>query len=154
MANRTKDSLKGRGVRRDAKTVAAPRQALAGAVQVRLGRVLAAPKSGGSAAVKGLIAQTARLVRAQRATQELQFGSVTVEGGPPSSAIVKRNIALGQSALKRGLKALVKPGVKLRRGKGVPIYRVDPSDPTILIRELNGCDERGTLTDGKFKIAE
>jgi hypothetical protein len=52
------------------------------------------------------------------------------------------------------LSALVNPGVKLPRGKGVPIYRADPNDPTILIRELNGRDERGTLVDGEFKIAK
>ena len=87
-------------------------------------------------------------------TQKLRFGSVTIEGGAPSSATVKHNISLGQSALERGFKALVKPGVKLSRGKGIPIYRADPNDPRILIRELNGRDERGALVDGEFKIVK
>ncbi len=87
-------------------------------------------------------------------TYKVRFGSVTIRGGAPAPATVKRNIALGQSALKRGLDALAKPGVKLPRSKGVPKYRADPNDPTILIRELNGRDERGTLADGEFKIAE
>jgi hypothetical protein len=82
------------------------------------------------------------------------FGSVTVKGGGPAPATVKHNIASGRSALKRGLSALIKPGVKLPRGKGIPIYHADPNDPTILIRELNGRDERGTLVDGEFKIAK
>ena len=87
-------------------------------------------------------------------TDKVRFGSVTITGGAPAAAIVKRNVALGQSALKRGFVAFARPGVKLPRGKGVPKYRADPNDPTILIRELNGRDERGTLADGKFKIAE
>jgi hypothetical protein len=87
-------------------------------------------------------------------TYKVRFGSVTIRGGAPAAAVVRRNVALGQSALKRGFVAFAKPGVKLPRSKGVPKYRADPNDPTILIRELNGRDERGTLADGKFKIAE
>jgi hypothetical protein len=84
----------------------------------------------------------------------VSFGSVTVKGRGPAPATVKRNIASGQSALERSLSALIKPGVKLPRVKNIPMYRADPNDPTILIRELNGRDERGTLTGGEFKIAK
>jgi hypothetical protein len=87
-------------------------------------------------------------------TETLHFGSVTVKGGAPAPATAKRNISLGQSALKRGLTALVKPGVTLSRSKGVPKYHVDPNDPTTLIRELNGRHERGVLTGGTFKAAK
>ena len=84
----------------------------------------------------------------------LSFGSVTIEGRAPTSATIERNISLGQSALKRGLTAFVKPGVKIPRGKGVPIYRADPNDPAILIRELNGRHERGRFARGEFKLAK
>jgi hypothetical protein len=84
----------------------------------------------------------------------VRFGSVTIKGGAPAPATVKHNLKLSQAALKRGLNAFAKPGVKLPHGKGIPKYRADPDDPAILIRELNGHDERGTLADGEFKIAK
>jgi hypothetical protein len=84
----------------------------------------------------------------------VRFGSVTVKGPVPDAETVKRNVASGQSALKRALAALSKPGIKLPRNKGVPLYRADPEDPTILIRELNGREERGTLADGEFKTSK
>lgn len=87
-------------------------------------------------------------------SQRLRFGSVTIEGGVPSADVVERNVATGQSALKRGLAALVRPGVTLPRGDGVPIYRADLNDPTILIRELDGRQERGTFADGEFKVVK
>ncbi len=83
-------------------------------------------------------------------TKKVRFGSVTIKGPVPDAETVKRNVASGQSALKRALAALSKPGIKLPRNKGVPLYRADPENPTILIRELNGREERGTLADGEF----
>jgi hypothetical protein len=67
---------------------------------------------------------------------------------------MQHNIASGNSALGRAASAFVKPGVKLSRGKNIPFYRADPREPRILIRELNGRSQRGTLVDGEFKPAE
>lgn len=88
----------------------------------------------------------------KRAT--VTFGSVTVKGSKLPVEEMQRNVASGQAALKRAAKAFVKAGVTLRRGRNVPLYRADPTEPRVLIRELNGRSERGTFVGGEFKLAE
>ena len=48
--------------------------------------------------------------------------------------------------------ALTKPGVRLRKTKGAPLFSADPADPAILIREVDGRRERVTFEDGRFKV--
>jgi hypothetical protein len=57
-------------------------------------------------------------------------------------------------ALSRMKKRLVTPGVKLSQRKNVPLYRADPTQPNVLIREVNGQTERVQLIDGEFKLVE
>ena len=94
--------------------------------------------------------------RAKRSSKRstITFGSVTIKGSRLPIEEMRRNIASGNSALGRAAKAFVKAGVKLHRGKNIPLYRADPEDPGVLIRELNGRIERGALVDGEFKRAE
>jgi len=33
---------------------------------------------------------------------------------------------------------------------GVPYFRADPDDPTVMIRDLDGVEERGQLVQGEF----
>lgn len=95
----------------------------------------------------------ARIKRSsKRAT--VTFGSVTIKGSNLPAEEMQRNVASGHAALKRAAKAFVKAGVTLRRGRNVPLYRADPKEPRILIRELNGRSERGTFVGGEFKLAE
>ena len=82
------------------------------------------------------------------------FGSVTVTGPAPSEEVVRENIAASRRALERALDAFKKPGIRLPRRRYVPLYRADPNEPNILIRELNGREERGTMLDGQFVIAD
>jgi hypothetical protein len=82
------------------------------------------------------------------------FGSVTVTGPAPSEEVVRENIAAGRRALERALEAFKKPGIRLPRRRNVPLYRADPNEPNILIRELNGREERGTMSEGQFIIAK
>jgi len=46
-----------------------------------------------------------------------------------------------------------KPGVKLRIGKSTPNFRADPTDPTQLMRVLDGKEERGVFVDGVFQVS-
>jgi hypothetical protein len=170
MANKSSDVSKGRSARADMKIAATPRQARPGLAQGRSSEVRKTTNEGESVTMvrskAGAIKRIAShgMIEAARPrahidsshgkTYVMRFGSVTIKGRAPAAATVKHNIALGQAALKRGLMAFVKPGVKLPRSKGIPKYRADPNDPSILIRELNGRDERGTLAAGEFKIAK
>jgi len=83
-------------------------------------------------------------------TTTVSFASVTVVGRSPTRAVAEQNIKAGQEAFKQMLQALQKPGVVLRRKRGVPLYRASDDDPSILIRELDGREERVKLVDGKF----
>ncbi|MFZ0209516.1 MAG: hypothetical protein WAL59_25965 [Roseiarcus sp.] len=82
------------------------------------------------------------------------FGSVTVTGPAPSEGVVRENIAASRRALEGALDAFKKPGIRLPRRRNVPLYRADPNEPNILIRELNGREERGTMSEGQFIIAK
>lgn len=82
---------------------------------------------------------------------KVTFGSVEVRSGHIPAEIIKGNILAGQQALARSADRITKPGIKLRRQKGVPLFHVDPNDPSILIRELNGIIERGKLVNGQFE---
>ena len=48
------------------------------------------------------------------------------------------------------LNFLLKPGIKIRRKKNVPLYWLDENDSNIIIRELNGKINSGTFKNGKF----
>lgn len=50
------------------------------------------------------------------------------------------------------LNFLLKPGIKIRRKKNVPLYWLDENNSNIMIRELNGKTDRGTFKNGKFII--
>ena len=45
---------------------------------------------------------------------------------------------------------LVAPGVNLDLEPGTPVFRADPQDPNLLIRELDGRVVRGYFEAGKF----
>jgi hypothetical protein len=72
----------------------------------------------------------------------------------PSRDDLARHLEASTAALARAAKAFIKPGVKLRRVKDIPLYSVDPDHPHILIRELNGRRQRGVLVGSEFKPTE
>lgn len=58
-------------------------------------------------------------------------------------------------AFARAIKGLLKPGVKLKVKKGVPLYSADPDHPEIIIRHLNGKTDYGRLSrSGAFLVRE
>lgn len=89
-----------------------------------------------------------------RKTVTVKFGSVTVKADAPSDEEVARNIAKGQEAFTRGLKALLKPGIKIRPKKGVPLFHADPDNPERLIRVLDGKREKGYFVGRDFQVVE
>jgi hypothetical protein len=86
-----------------------------------------------------------------KAKRSVAFGEVLVSGPAPDPATVEHNILLSHQALKRSLGALAKPGVKLRRRAGVPLYWASPEDPSIFYRELDGHIDRGRFEEGEFR---
>lgn len=84
------------------------------------------------------------------AGKTLQYGAVTLKVSHDSTEW-RRNVELGQQALKKVKSRLVKPGVKLRTRKGVPLFSADPTDPRRVVRELDGRREVGVFENGVFK---
>lgn len=83
-------------------------------------------------------------------TRRLKFGRVVVANTVPDSATVWSNVDAGRQALKRATEVLSKPGVTLRLAAGVPRFRADPTQPGMLVRELNGTVQRGRIVNGSF----
>jgi hypothetical protein len=83
----------------------------------------------------------------------LQFGSVSLKVATASAEQRQRNVGLGQAALKKFKSKIVKPGVKLRAQKGVPLFFADPTNPRRIVRVLDGKREVGAFENGTFKAA-
>jgi hypothetical protein len=82
---------------------------------------------------------------------KVKFGDVTVWAPKATAAKLNQGVRASTEALERAVKRLTRPGIRLHRKKGVPLYSADPDDPGILIRELDGKVERGVFKDGGFK---
>lgn len=83
---------------------------------------------------------------------DVRFGSVILRGYKADPTEIAHNVAKGRAALKGVAAVLTKPGVKLKRIKGVPLYSVDPIWPDHLVRNVDGKRERGIFKDGQFKV--
>ncbi len=83
----------------------------------------------------------------------LRFGSVEIAGKAPDPLVIEINVESGRRALARAKGAFTNPGIRLYKRKGVPQFRADESEPHVLIRELDGRVERGTIVNGSF-VAE
>jgi hypothetical protein len=90
----------------------------------------------------------------ERATRKLKFGAVIVSSTAPDPTTVAVNVNAGREALKRATDVLTKPGVTLRLGAHVPRFRADDREPGMLIRELNGSQQRGRIINGAFVPAD
>ena len=81
----------------------------------------------------------------------MSFGSVTVKVIRPSAAVLQRNIEDGQAALMRAKTVLTRPGVKITRAKGKPLYFGSAERPDVIIRELDGVRTSGKFVGGRFR---
>ena len=88
------------------------------------------------------------------AKRKVRFGDVIVTVASPTKAEVQRNVDFGTEALKRAVAKLNKPGIRLAAKKDIPLYSVDPKNPRIFIRRLNGRREKGILENGQFKVVD
>jgi hypothetical protein len=79
--------------------------------------------------------------------------NVTVSIEPPSEDVKRANIIAGQNALARSREAFLKKGIHIEVIKGVPLYRANASEPSFLIRNLDGVEEQGTFENGQFKLS-
>lgn len=84
----------------------------------------------------------------------VSFGAVTVEGTPPPEHVRRANIEAGQAALRRAKRALITPGIKLPRQKGVPLYFGCEDQPGLLIQELDGTKILGKFVRGRFRAVK
>jgi hypothetical protein len=89
--------------------------------------------------------------KARGVGKTLQYGAVTLKVSAVDPKEWARNVELGQQALKKVKSRLVKPGVKLRTRKGVPLFSADPTNPRRVVRELDGKREVGVFENGVFK---
>ena len=81
-----------------------------------------------------------------------KFGSVTIQVKPPTTAEIDRNIRAGQFALRRARHKIISPGVEFKVDRGIPLYSVDPQNPDILIRKLNGKKEKVRFKNGRLEL--
>lgn len=82
---------------------------------------------------------------------KVSFGSVVVEVKAPSDTTIQANILDGQAALERAKSAFLKPGVKITRPRGKPIYFGSPDRPDVIIREVDGVRTTGRFVGGRFR---
>lgn len=82
----------------------------------------------------------------------VSFGSVTVRVDQPPESVRRANVEAGQAALRRGKAALLKPGVKLTREKGIPLYFGCDDRPGWMVRELDGKKTVGRFSSGRFVV--
>lgn len=84
----------------------------------------------------------------------ITFGAVTVETMRPPERVLRANIKAGQKALRRAKKAIISPGIKLQREKGVPLYYGCDTDPRLIVQELDGKKSLGTFSGGRFRVVD
>ena len=84
----------------------------------------------------------------------LRFGSARVIAERPSKADIQSRVEESRLALAGLAARLIKPGVRIRKVKGVPLFYADPQHPDRLIRELDGKRESGAFRDGLFEVIE
>jgi hypothetical protein len=88
------------------------------------------------------------------AQRSLKFGYVTVSNTVPDAVTLGNNVKAGREALGRARTAFTTHGVKLQLKPGIPRFRVDPNNTKLLIREVDGRVDRGSIVGGAFVPAE
>lgn len=89
---------------------------------------------------------------ASKGMVKTKFGAVTVTGVKPAVELVDQNVARSTLALERAARRLLRPGVAIRRKRGVAEYSASEDEPGVLIRKLDGKSERGRLVGKEFKV--
>lgn len=74
-----------------------------------------------------------------------------LEAAVSNSEASRVDLRQNSDVLSKLMTALLSPGVVLEHKRDVPYYSVDGNDPSIVVRLLNGVEERGRMVDGVFK---
>lgn len=82
--------------------------------------------------------------------RHITFGAVTVSNTVADEQTLVSNVKAGRDALVRAKDAFTKPGITLAQVMTVPRFRVDAHNPKIIIRELDGHLDRGSIVNGAF----
>lgn len=69
---------------------------------------------------------------------------------PAGGIVIPENKPTAWQLVRERGDMLVAPGVNLDLEPGTPVFRADPQDPNLLIRELDGRAVRGYFRAGKF----
>ena len=93
-----------------------------------------------------------KAARSGVAKQRISIGNLTLVVPRPTKAQAQESVRQSTEALTRALTRLTRPGIRIRPKRGIPLFQVDENDPDVLIRDLDGKRERGTLQDGEFKV--
>ena len=88
------------------------------------------------------------------AGRRVRFGTASIIARKPAPAELDRNLEASTEALRRTGEALLRPGVRLPRGRNVPLFQADPERPGHFLRTLNGKTERGVLENGRFTVTD
>ncbi|MGA0599205.1 hypothetical protein ACO2Q3_00710 [Caulobacter sp. KR2-114] len=91
------------------------------------------------------------LRKGKRARYSYSFGDAVLTNDKGQQATTPETLEMSRKAMRELGWRLRKPGVKLRMAKGVPKFYVDEGNPDLIVREVDGKQERGTFEDGKFK---
>ncbi|MCP2008606.1 hypothetical protein [Duganella violaceipulchra] len=81
---------------------------------------------------------------------DITVGSITIRAKKPTAQQMVRARGEGKRAAIALAGVLAEPGVELIFEPGTPIFSVDPQDPNLVIRELDGRTARGYFKNGKF----
>lgn len=114
--------------------------------------LIAMPKSLTSRTRNAALGGAAVTIRKNARASKVTFGDVTVQALRPAKAVVAANIQSSSEALERLASAITKPGVYLRRKKGVPSYFADADEAGVFWRRLNGRVQRGRFVNGRFEV--
>ena len=89
-----------------------------------------------------------------RSRARVKIGNMIVFGDKASAAEVRTAVAVSSEALNRLSHTIVRPGIRLTKRKGVPLFSIDPNNPGRVIRKLDGKTEQGVLEGGAFKVLD
>ena len=99
----------------------------------------------------GLSEPAVKYAAGPRKRKRIRFGDISVPAADLTDEQIAKSIADSTGALRRAASRIVKPGVRIRPRKGVPLYHLDDDDPDVIIRTLDGVVERGIFAEGQFK---
>ena len=96
---------------------------------------------------------SALISKAKRKRIRVTVGGSFVFSDKASAAELKQAVKSSAEALNRMSVKLSKPGIRLKSRACIPLFSVDPDNPSRIARKLNGKVEWGVFEDGQFKVS-